>query len=111
MARYFQRKRREKLYRQWVERAGLPPEAVPPLTGRSQDVRPQLNNHEAVSPVPDVTTHPRTDNEVATHPDVTGDMMAEIGKDRPRLPLLYLLFGISLLVLCVGLILLIVHSC
>ncbi len=28
--KYFERKRRERLYRQWVERAGLPADAVPP---------------------------------------------------------------------------------
>ena len=29
MLKYFQRKRKRKLLRQWVERAGLPPEAIP----------------------------------------------------------------------------------
>ena len=100
---YFRRRKKEKLYRQWVVHAGLPPGVISPSISEPRDVRPQVHNRDAVSP--------GADNQVATHPDVTGDMIAEVGKDRLRLPLLYLLFGVSLLILCVGLILLIVHSC
>jgi len=38
-------------------------------------------------------------------------MIAEIDKRQPRLPMLYILLGASLVVLFVGLILLIVSSC
>ena len=110
---YFRRRRKEKLYRQWIEQAGLPPEALPPLTDESEDMRPQPDDREAISPVPGSrpTIRFRADSRIATHPKVAGNMMAEIEKDRLRLPLVYLLFGVSLLILCVGLILLIVHSC
>ena len=71
---YLQRRRRMKLYQQWVERASLPPEAIP-------------------------------------QEKVTEDMIPKIEKRQLRLPLLYMLFGASLLILCMGLILLIIYSC
>jgi len=101
--KYFRRKRKEKLYRQWVKQAGLPPEAARPEPDKSESARPQVDSAEAI--------RRRADDRIATHPEVTGDMMAEIGKDRLSLRLLYVLFGVALLILCVGLILLIAHTC
>ena len=101
--KFFQRKRREKLYRQWVERAGLPPEAVRPETENSDSVHPQVDNAEAI--------RRRTDDRVVTHPEVTGDMMAEIDKYQAHRGLLYILLVVSFLILCVGLVLVIVYSC
>lgn len=63
---YLQRRRRKKLYQQWVEKAGLLPEAVPLKVQNSREL---------------------------------------------RLPLLYVFLGASALILCLGIILLIIHSC
>jgi len=113
LLKYFERRRKAKLYRQWVERAGLPPEAIGPEVQKSEDARLPIDNSEAVRPVPDdlPTIHVRDANQVAIHPDVTGDMMAEIDKRQPRSPLLYILLGISIVVLCGSLALLVVQSC
>jgi len=110
--RYFRRSK-AKLYRQWVEQAGLPPETLRPEANKPGDVTREIDYPEAVSPVPDnlPVIHIRTDNQVATHPEVTGDMMAEINKRQPRLRTLHILLGVSLVVLCVVLVLLAIHSC
>ncbi len=71
---YSQRRRKGKLYQEWVERAGLPPEAIP-------------------------------------HEEVAEDIMPKIDTERLRQPLLYMLLGAALLILCFGVILLIVHAC
>jgi len=99
----YQRRRRKRLYQQWVEKAGLPPEAVPLEVQNSEAVRPEAHKPLSVRLVPA--------GPVATHPKVTGDMMAEINRRELRLPLLYVFLGASALILCVGLILLIIHSC
>jgi len=46
--KYFQRRRKEKLYRQWAERAGLPPEVVPDKADESEDVHAQIHKRKAV---------------------------------------------------------------
>ena len=111
--KYFQRKRKEKLYRQWMERAGLPPEAVRPETADSESIRPQVDSAEAVGTeaYKPLTVHIVPDDRVATHPEVGGDMMEEIDRRELRLRLPYVLLGASLVVLCVVLIVLIVLSC
>jgi len=111
--KFFDRRRKTKLYRQWVERAGLPPDAIGSEIQKSEDARLPIDNSEAVRPVPDdlPTIHVRDANQVAIHPDVTGDMMTEIDKRQPRSPLLYILLGISIVVLCGSLALLVVQSC
>ena len=63
-----------KLHRQWVERAGLPPDAIP-------------------------------------REEVAEDMMPPEDKQQSRLNILSILLGVSLVILCVGLILLMVYSC
>ena len=63
---YLQRRGRKRLYQQWVEKAGLLPEAVPLEVQNSWEL---------------------------------------------RLPLLYVFLGASALILCLGIILLIIHSC
>ena len=68
------RKKKRKLYQQWVERASLSPDAIP-------------------------------------REEVAEDMIPQIDKQQSRLNLLSILLGISLVVLCAGLILLIVYSC
>ena len=75
---YFRRRRKEKLYEQWVQRAGLPPEAIPREKVR-EDIRPKAGKESLQQPILYV--------------------------------LLYVLLGASLVVLCMGLILLIVQSC
>ena len=69
-------RKQRKLYQQWVEQAGLSPEAIP-------------------------------------REEVTEDLVPEVGKgkEQQRLPILYMLLGACVLILCVGLVLLIVHSC
>ncbi len=70
---YRQRRREGKLYQQWVEKAGLSPEAIP-------------------------------------QKEVAGDIMPKMDRERLSLRLLYILLGVSVAILCAGLILLIVHS-
>jgi len=71
---YLRRSREKKLYQQWIEKADLAPEAIPPE-------------------------------------ELTEDIIPKIDKERLRLPILYILLGVSLGILCVGLILLMVQSC
>lgn len=73
MLKYFQRRKKKKLYRQWVERANLSPDAIP-------------------------------------REEVAEDMIPQIDKQQSHLPILYILLGVAVVVLCVGLILLIVYS-
>jgi len=72
---YLQRRRKGRLYQQWVEKAGLPPEAIP------REEVPE-----------DITTE-------------------KVGRELLRLQILYILLGVSLVILCVGLTLLITQSC
>ena len=74
MLKYFRRKKKRKLYQQWVERASLSPDAVP-------------------------------------QEEIAEDMIPQIDKQQSRLNILSILLGISLVILCAGLILLIVSSC
>ena len=74
MLKYFRRKKKKKLYQQWVERASLSPDAIP-------------------------------------REEVAEDMIPQIDKQQSRLNILSILLGTSLVILCVGLILLIVYSC
>ena len=108
--KYFERRRKAKLYRQWVERAGLPPEASPPETQKSENTHPPIDSPELVRPVPEnpPTVYAGATSQVATHPDITGDMLAEINKRQPRLPLLYIILGISIAIVLGALILLVV---
>jgi hypothetical protein len=110
---YFERRRKAKLYRQWVKQAGLPSRAVPPETEKSKDVFPRARISEAAIPEPPKSpeVHLGPDSGVATHPEVSGDMMAEVTRRQRNLRLLYVLLGVSLIVLCVGLILIIMYSC
>ena len=43
--------------------------------------------------------------------EITRSIILKIDKERLRLPVLYIFLGVSLGILCVGLILLAVHSC
>jgi len=72
---YLQRRRKRRLYQQWVERAGLSPEAIP------REEVPE-----------DVTTE-------------------KVNKELLRLHILYILLGVSVIILCVSLSLLIMQSC
>ena len=111
--KYFERRKKAKLYQQWVERAGLPPDATGSEVEKSEDTHLPIDNPEAAMPIPDnfPVARAREANQVATHPDITGDMMAEINKRQPRLPLLYILLGVSIVIFLVALVLLIVSYC
>ena len=111
--KYFEKRRKAKLYRQWVERAGLPPEAIHLEAQKSEETNLQIDNSEAVRSVPDdlPTIHIRATSEVATHPDVAGDMMAEINKRQPRWTLLYILLGVTIVIICVIFAILVMLSC
>ncbi len=74
MLRYFRRKKQRELYRQWVEKASLSPDAIP-------------------------------------REEVAEDIIPQVEKQRSPLNILSILFGVSLLVLCAGLILFMVYSC
>ena len=71
---YLPRRRKGRLYQQWVKRADLPPEAIP-------------------------------------HEEIAEDIIPKIDKEQLRLHILYILLGASLVILGLGLILLIMHSC
>ena len=111
--KYFEKRKKAKLYRQWVERAGLIPDTVPPRTDKSKDVPLGVDSSEAVTPEDGefLRVHFEPDSGVVTHPEVTGNMLAEINRRQPRLRMLYILLGVTLVILCAGLILLIVLSC
>ena len=113
LLKFFDRRRKTKLYRQWVEQTGLPPEALRPEADKSKDVTREINNSKAVSAeaYKPQTVHLEPDSGVATHPEVTGNMMAEISKRQPRLRMLYILLGVSMVILCGALVFLIVQSC
>lgn len=104
--KYFQRRSQERLYRQWVERAGLPPESVP-----AETEHPEGTPHPAEHIEYEETPTYRRDDRIATHPDVTGNMMHEINKQQRRLFLLYVLLGAAVVILLVSLILILVYSC
>ena len=112
--KFFQKRRKAKLYRQWVERAGLPSDTIPPRARKSEDTHPQVGIPEPAKPVAEI--HPifrvRTDNQIATHPDVTGNMLTEIYRRQVR-PLLrlYLLLGVCVVVVVAVLVLLVIWSC
>ncbi|MFC2008207.1 hypothetical protein ACFLT0_00745 [Chloroflexota bacterium] len=111
--KFFRIRRKGKLYRQWVKWAGLPPEATSPEADEPEESPTQVPTLEAVSlearkPVRVLT---ESDSAVATHPEITGDMLAEINRREQRPLLLPVSLGASLIILCVGLILLIVVSC
>lgn len=91
--KYFQRKKKEKLYRQWVKEGSLPPETIQPPIESVEGVRPQVSKP------------------VTTPPKVGGGRMREMGNNRLGRRLLYLLLGVSLVILCAGVILLVVQSC
>jgi len=74
LLKYFKRRRTEKLHQQWVERAGLPPDAIP-------------------------------------REETAENMMPPEDKPQSRLNILSILFGVALVILCAGLILLMVYSC
>ena len=74
IVKYLRGRRKKKLYQQWVERAGLPPEAIP-------------------------------------QEEVAEDLIPKIDKEQLRLPILFMLLGASLVILCVGLVLLIAYAC
>ena len=47
---YFRRRRKEKLYEQWVQRADLPPEAIPREKVR-EDIRPKAEKESLQQPI------------------------------------------------------------
>ena len=71
---YMQRRKKKRLYKQWIERADLPPEAMP-------------------------------------KEEFAEEQISEVDKKQLYRRLLYILLGVFLVVLCVGLILLTMHSC
>jgi len=111
--KYFERRRRTKLYRQWVERAGLPPDATQSETGKSEDLQHPVGEPEDTVPANDdfPIIHIKKDNQIATHPDVAGDMMAEINRRQPHLPKLYILLGVAVIIVLVAFVLLVVSYC
>ncbi len=68
------RRGKKKLYRQWVDTAGLPPEAIP-------------------------------------KEEVAGDIIPKTDKNKLRLNVLYILLAASIMILCMGVVLLIMYSC
>ena len=110
---YFKRRKRSKLYKQWVKRADLPPDWASPETGQAEDVPLQDHGPEAddIEAGESLKIYLGPDSGVAAHPEVTGDMLAEIDRRQPHPLLLYGLLVVAMLALCVGFILLLVGSC
>ena len=111
LLKLFDRRRKTKLYRQWVERAGLPPYAITPQPDTVEHAPAQIDEGRAVSPKVSgpVLVLPRSS--AVTHAEATGDMMAEVDKRRPRLRMLHILLGLSIVILCGALVLLTFQSC
>ena len=112
--KYFEKRRKARLYRQWTEQAGLPPEeAISFETRKPRDTRSQTAGSEAIGLAPEnpPAFHVGLDNQMATHPDASGGMLVEIKKRQTRLPLLYMLLGISIVIFFVVLVLFIVWAC
>jgi hypothetical protein len=79
--KYLQRKRKERLYTQWVERSGLPPKEVPSdLLGEQPADETELASGEI----------PRE-----KLPEYTA--LADIDSGIVRLPIRYILFGLSII--------------
>ena len=74
IVKYLRTWRKRRLYQQWIEKAGLPSEAIP-------------------------------------KEEFAVDIIPKIDEKQPRLTLLYMLLGASLVILCGALVLLIVQSC
>jgi len=109
--KYFQRRRKGKLYRQWVERAGLPPEAVPHDADKAEAVPAPIGKRKAAGDEASGPVQVLPGSSAVTHVEIAGDMMAEIDKGQRHLPLVPVVIGAFLVILCVFLILLIVGSC
>ena len=82
--KYFQRRKKRKLYRQWVERSGLSPDAIP-REEVAEDMIPRVDKQQY--------------------------RISQVDKQQSRLNILSILLGICLVILCAGLILLLVYSC
>ena len=110
---YFKRRRRSKLYKQWVKQADLPSDWASPETGQAEDAPPQDHSPEAgdIEDDESLRIHIEPDSGVATHPEVSGDMLAEIDRRQPHPFFMYGLMAVAVLVLCVGFILLLFGSC
>ena len=109
--KFFDRRRKTKLYRQWVERADLPPDAITPQPARVEHADAQIDEGRAVCPKASGPVQIMPSSPAVTHAEAAGDMMAEIDKRRPRLRMLYILLGLSIVILCGALVLLTVQSC
>jgi len=101
--KYFHRKKKERLYRQWIERADLPPETSHTEPNQSDSVSSEANNT-------DIGIH-IDDDPIARHHRVKGDMMTEINKYRKRPVLVYFMLTILFIFLSIIVILLIIQSC
>jgi len=111
LLKFFDRRTKTKLYRQWVERAGLPPDAITPQPNGAEHAPAQIDEGRAVSPKASGPVQVLPSSSAVTHAEVAGDMMAETDKRRPRLRILYILLGLSMVILCGALVLLTVQSC
>lgn len=80
-------RKQDKLYKQWAEHSGLPPEAVP-----KKEAPPK---REAI---PKKETIPQE--------EVTRETPARVGGVERRRYILYILLGLAILMLCAGIIIL-----
>lgn len=109
--KFFDRRRKTKLYRQWVERAGLPPDAITPQPDRVEHAPAQIDEGRVVSPKASGPVQVLPSSPAVTHAEAAGDMMAEINRRQPRLRMLYILLGVLIVILCGASVFLIVQSC
>ena len=111
LLKFFDRRRKAKLYRQWVERAGLQPDAITPQPDRAEHAPPQIDKGRPVSPKASGPAQVLPSSSAVTHAEVAGDMIAEINRRQPRLRMLYILLGVLIVILCGASVFLIVQSC
>lgn len=134
---YPKHRRTQRLRRQWMEKAGLQPECLSAEHARTEEVSAAIATADRLSPGQDES--PPSDSQTRSvrgfshagstpedvrntfeadaqtssrvdHGKVAMFMMAEINKEQLRLAILLMLLGASIVIFCLGAILLIVHS-
>ena len=100
LSNYFRGRKKDRLYEQWVQRAGLPPESVPQKRV-AEEATPKVEKERFQPPPP-------VEKEWLQPPPPTEKERLQPAKTNG---LLYFLLGASTTLLFVGMIFLIVQSC
>ena len=113
MLRFLRGERKSRLYRQWEKHADLSPEAIGHEVNKSGEGAIQSNSYGTVTPESQepFKIHIKHEEQMATHPDIHGDMVAELDRRQLKLPILFWLITIPILILGIFVVLLIMLSC